>query len=177
MSTTAEQQGFCTVTYRAWREAVLPGPDHVVWLEHDFVLNRSVDWRQMAQVLDAHPSLAQMQLMRNAVNEQELAAGGLFESRPGQYTRQVDYADDLDAGDQAGPEIPWLSHKAYFSTNPSLMRRDWMAANPWPDPELVPERCEGIYGFDLVQDGWHFGVWGTGEPWTEHVGVRDGHGY
>jgi hypothetical protein len=30
---------------------------------------------------------------------------------------------------------------------------------------------------DLRELGFDFAVWGSGEPWVEHVGVRTGFGY
>lgn len=168
-----EQLGFCAVTREAWRIAAQGDLDYVFWLEHDFVLARPVDLRQLAAVLDAHPLLAQMALMRDAVNAQEVDAGGLYESRPGQYEPQL-YIDAA-APDQADWwRAPWLEHRAYLTTNPSLMRRAWMAEHPWPDH---PAECEGRFGIDLVLQGHTFGVWGTGEPWCRHVGTRTGFGY
>ena len=55
---------------------MLPGPDFVFWLEHDFVFVKPLDLAPLMEVLDAHPTLAQMQLMRGAVNEREKRMGG-----------------------------------------------------------------------------------------------------
>lgn len=200
--------------------------EHVFWLEHDFVFTRNVDLRDLAAVLDTNqgstvavpehmpgnPSstgltgykttvggLAQMALMRNAVNNQEKAAGGLFESRPGQYMARgtacsgcggelawvtttppgySGWACTTLGGCSHPPLAPapvWLEHRSYFTTNPSLMRRAFMAEHPWPD---YPDQCEGRFGIDLIQAGYSFGVWGDGSPWVEHIGAaRTGFGY
>lgn len=176
------QQGFCRATAAAWRLATDPRgepPEYVFWLEHDFLIERDVDLRELAFVVDEH-RLAQMALMREAVNAAEKAAGGLYESRPGEYAKQHAWFDRFrgDPGQLSTPhemyERPWLEHSSYFTTNPSLMRRDFMVAHPWPGGE--PE-CEGRYGITLREAGYRFGVWGEGEPWCRHVGVRSGFGY
>jgi hypothetical protein len=150
--------GFCGATRSLWRRAMDEATAYVFWLEHDFRFLRPLDLTAIAATLEDQPELAQMALMRNAVNEAELAAGGLFESRRGEY-------EEVDG---------WLRHRSYFTTNPSLMRRPFMEAHPWPDHE---SECEGRYGLDLVAAGFSFGVWGHGEPWVEHVGIRSGFGY
>ncbi len=153
----AERAGFCATTQRAWAMCAKPGPDFVFYLENDFVITRSVELKEVARVLSVFPEMAQMALMRDAVNEQEKEAGGLYESLRDDYTCVGAY----------------LEHQAYFTTNPSLMRRDFMSRWPWP----VGSECEGKFGSELVKAGYTFGVWGTGEPWCKHIGERDGFGY
>lgn len=173
-----EPEGFCAATRESWLTvAAFPDVDYVFWLEHDFRFLRHVDLADLAALLDANPRLAQVALMRDAVNEQERAAGGLFESRPGQYEpRDVKtFYDPIGEGLVRGWDVAtWLEQKAYFSTNPSLMRRAFMAENPWP---VYGSECEGKFGIDLLARGYTFGVYGSGEPWVEHVGVRTGSGY
>lgn len=169
MSMSPQQEGFCANTRRAW-EAAAAGDGYVFWLEHDFEFTRPVDLTHLAGVLDENPQLAQMALMRDAVNAEEKAAGGLYESRPGQYEPRL---TDLPFTSEF-TQVPWLEHRSYFSTNPSLMTAEFMRRNPWPD---YPERCEGLFGIDLLERGYRFGVWGTGEPWVRHIGQRTGTGY
>jgi hypothetical protein len=154
----ASQRGFCGATRELWAGAAAGWCDYVFYLEHDFEFLRPVDLTQLAVVLDANPALAQMALMRDAVNAEEKAAGGLYESRPGQYAKRDG----------------WLEHSAYLTTNPSLMSAEFMRRNPWPD---YPDRCEGRFGIDLLDAGYRFGAWGTGEPWVRHIGERTGFGY
>lgn len=164
-----KQLGFCGNCELAWLGAALAdGHEHVFWLENDFVFTRPLDLQPLAAVLDANPMLAQMALMRNAVSDVEIAAGGLVESRPGEYEQRFSGAETGAAAH------PWFEHRSYLTTNPSLMRRGFMAANPWPD---YTSECEGRFGIDLVARGYSFGVWGSGEPWVDHVGERVGHGY
>jgi hypothetical protein len=180
-SLAPEPRGFCEITRGAWRSAsglaqaedrVGFGPGdhpHVFWLEHDFEITRDADLVGLAATLDADPLLAQMALMRNAVNEAEKDAGGLYESRFGEYAPDA----TIVPGDNTA-YWPWLRHRSYLTTNPSLMRRDFMATNPWPAYE---SECEGRFGIDLVGRGYSFGVWGSGEPWCRHAGERNGFGY
>ncbi len=197
---TDEQVGFCAATAVAWREAAAePGPEYVFYLEHDFLLTRDVNLPDLAAVLNGYAWVAQMALMRDAVNEHEKKAGGLFESRPGQYERHRFFyhhlRDDLPEGYTSGwnPRLEpgdsvivgpnetdtyewliWHQHASYLTTNPSLMRRQFMAEHLWPAYE---SECEGRFGLDLVATGFSFGVWGDGSPWCEHIGERSGFGY
>ena len=172
------QVGFCEATRRLWEMAsksrelnygergqaffIPDPPEFIFWLEHDFRFTRPLDLEPLAECLMADPSLAQMALMRGPVNEQEIAAGGLFESRAGEYE-----LDGLRG-------LPFLRHRSYFTTNPSLMRTAFMREEPWP---VYDDQCEGRFGIDLVDHGYSFGVWGDGEPWVEHIGTRSGVGY
>lgn len=168
-------RGFCHATRQAWQFAQSPGDhDYVFWLEHDFVFTRDVNLAEMAHVLDGDRMLAQMALMRNAVNDVERSAGGLFESRQGEYVERHHEIDTLRDDSPWTDYRSWLEHRSYFTTNPSLMRRDFMQANPFPS---IEKECEGLYGLGLVEQGYHFGVWGNGEPWVRHIGARTGFGY
>lgn len=159
--------GFCEATRRAWQWAAESPHDYVFWLEHDFIFERPVDLSALAGELDWRSNtLAQMSLMRGPVNEREIAAGGLYESRRDDYTLQFTSSES--------EAWPFLEHRAYFTTNPSLMRRGFLEGNPWPHYEQF---CEGKFGVDLVETGWSFGVWGAGEPWVRHTGERTGFGY
>jgi len=166
-----EQRGFCRATGRLWKWASDPGddvPEFTFWLEHDFVFLRPVNLTDLATVLDANKEMAQMQLMRGPVSKEEIAAGGLYEMRRNDYEK-------TQAVLSGGILAPLLRHRAYFTTNPALIRTAFMAANQWPDDD--EPHCEGRFSIDLVQRGFSFGVWGSGEPWVEHVGRRDGFGY
>ena len=175
-SFTVEPRGFCKATGALWHWASAPGqpggdlPEFVFWLEHDFVFLRPVDLEPLSDVLNADKSLAQMSLMRTPVSPEEISAGGVVQSRPGEFEEHL-----LVSIARREVENRWLRHRSYFTTTPSLMRTDFMMWNHWPDDDL-PE-CEGRFGIDLVQRGFEFGVWGSGEPWVEHIGVRTGVGY
>lgn len=176
LSDSFAPQGFCRSTWHLWREAAQGDHDYVLWLEHDFEFTRPVDLRELATVLDLHPALAQMALMRDAANPAEVAAGGLYELRRDHYVeRETTITDPADDSPEPGFwTAPWLEHTAYFTTTPSLMTRRFMADNPWP---AYPEQCEGRFGIDLAHRDRTFGVWGDGTPWVRHTGQRSGFGY
>lgn len=155
---SSESLGFCRATRALWREASKPGPEFVWWLEDDQVIQQKVDVEAMAEVLRANPRLAQMGLMRQPVNSEEIAAGGCRALRPDQY-------EERDG---------WLESTTNFSTGCSLIRREFMLDQPWPSYD---HSCEGRYSIELLAKGYKFAVWGLGEPWVKHVGVRSGHGY
>jgi hypothetical protein len=176
-----EALGFCGATRRAWADAAsLTEHDYVFWLEHDFTFDRPVALVELAALLDGHPTLAQVSLMRGPENAAERAAGGLYEAHPEAFEARTEWFDWFGGppGDPETPhelrERPWLDHAAYFTTTPSLMTRGFMAENPWP---VYPSECEGRFGLDLVGRGYRFAVWGSGEHWVTHIGTRSGFGY
>ena len=165
----APQRGFCAATARLWRMCASAPQEWIVWLEHDFRLCRPVHLRDLAAVMDERPWLFQMALMRDAYSTEEHAAGGLFELRRDDFAPRAHVRGTNDMR-------PWLQ-MPWFTTNPSLMRRQFMADHPFPDDGQ--EHCEGRFGIALAEQGYTFGTWGSGEVWCNHVGVRDGsgHGY
>lgn len=172
-----ERRGFCAAVRALWEASVHTADahhaTHVFWLEHDFVFERDVNLAELSVALEYPVQMAQVQLMRDAVNAKERAAGGLFESRRGEYDVQRIESVDLE-----GPRtILW--HRSYFTTNPSLMTVEFMRHRPFGYGGRAPYdiECEGKYGLDLIRDGWGFAVWGSGEPWVRHIGQRTGHGY
>jgi hypothetical protein len=176
---SAEQRGFCATYADAWDESILIADQHdcdfVFWLESDFLILRPVPLKALAGLLASDHSLAQVALMRNACNPAEAAAGGLFESRPGEYEAEEWFEETAAAASVRLRSHRWLRHRSYFTTNPNLMRRAFMADNPWPP--RYEAQCEGLYSMDLRELGLDFAVWGSGVPWVEHVGVRSGFGY
>lgn len=168
------RRGFGGAISAAW--AVLAAEStagHVFHAEGDFTFNRLVDVDEMAAVLTARPYLAQMALRRQPWNAQERSAGGVVEQQPDAYTEAVD-----------GSGRRWLEHSLWWTTNPSLYRRD-LCAGGWP----AGRESEGRYGFALRERGLPWGVpgedvrfafWGkrSDPPWVEHIGaVRAGSGY
>lgn len=157
----AHPVGFCRSCHAGWMNAVEGDHEFVLWQEHDLRYAKPVDLDQLASVLDANPQLAQMALMRQPINDAELAAGSVVASRPGQFE----------------PRGGWMEQRSYWTTNVSLFSRRFAANNHWPVPSRVPRNCEGIFGIELREQGYSFGMWGSGEAWTEHVGIRTGWGY
>lgn len=155
-------QGFCATVRDAWKMAASGRQDWVYWSEDDFIYERAVELGDLADVMEHEASIAQMGLMRQPVNDVEIAAGSVFNAYRDRYVVQ-------GSGSRR-----WLRSRTNFSTGSSLIRRRFMEERPWPD---YPADCEGRYSIDLLAAGYEFGVWGTGEPWIRHEGVRSGTGY
>lgn len=166
--------GFCEATRRCWAAAAAGEQEHVFWLEHDFEFTRPVDLSELACVVEHDRAIAQVALMRDAANDAERDAGGLFELRRDEYRYPEMPATAPTRSDVAVRIFRYLEHRSYFTTTPSLMRREFMAENPWPD---YAEQCEGRFGIDLAERGYRYAVWGDGEPWVRHIGERSGFGY
>ena len=163
------QLGFCGATAALWAEMVATGNEYVFWLEHDFEICRPVDLTELVYELapERLPRLAQMALMRDAYSREEKAAGGLFEYRRADFMPQ-------HFSDWADPKPRWWL-TPWFTTNPSLMRRDFMEAHPFPDDGQP--FCEGRFGIALAEEGYSFGTWGDGSVYVKHIGQRTGFGY
>lgn len=170
VSTAQKQLGFCESTRLLWRSATetakIVGATHVFWLEHDFLFTEDIDLTALAFALSSRSHLAQMALMRDAVNPRERALGGLYEFRRDGYQQRLTRRDD--------GTLEWHEHSMYFTTNPSLMTVEFMQENPWPG---FGSECEGRFGIELVRHGYTFGVWGDGHPSVRHIGERTGKGY
>jgi hypothetical protein len=156
------RRGFCNQVRHAWEfVSTIEEVDYVFWLEHDFRFLRPVDLRDLAEVLDRNPMICQMALMRDAINDSERSAGGAYRFH------------SFDGTEYFDPD--WLEHSSNFTTNPSLMRREFMRSNPWPDYQT---ECEGKFSADLRRRGYMYGAWDLGEVYVEHTGaLRTGHGY
>lgn len=157
--------GFCEATAACWKAAA--SEVSIGWffhLEDDFEILRSVDLTDLAHVLSLERQVAQMALMRDAVNDVEKAAGGLYESRRDEYERRG-----------TGSPNAWLEHRSYFTTNPALMRTSLARSFEWP----TEKHCEGVYDHGLRRSlpDLTYGAWGVGTPWVRHIGEREGFGY
>lgn len=159
-----DRAGFGGAIQRAWRHVRGLPVRFVFHLEDDFTFNAPVDTPSMRRVLDRNPQLVQLALRRQPWNPDELAAGGIVEQHPDDYT---DCSDGLSH---------WLEHRRFFTTNPSVYRSTLMARG-WPEGE----RSEGVFGLQLCESpGIRFGFWGerTDPPAVHHIGDhRVGVGY
>jgi hypothetical protein len=159
---TVSNQGFCTATRALWAMVTLSRArfDYVFWMEHDFEFKRTVDLTGLAVALDENVRLAQMSLLRDAVNPDESENGGVI----GKHVKR---------GEKFVSCGRYLEHSSYFTTTPNLMTREFMSEN---QPPAGPE-CEGKFGADLRAKEYTFGIWGDGTPWVTHIGRRNGTGY
>lgn len=163
----SERLGFGGTIARTWRylAASAVREQFVFHLEDDFTFNRPVDLVAMWRVLNEYPTLAQLALRRQPVNEAEIAAGGVVEMWPDQYIDK--YNGYLGSH--------WLEHRLFFTTNASLYRRS-LCGLEWPEIE----RSEEAFTRRCLEHGYTFGYWDhrdSGEA-IHHIGThRAGSGY
>jgi len=148
--------------WRYLRGDEFAGHEWVMHAEDDFVYEREVDARDLRMVLQRHPHLTQMALLRQAWFPAERRAGGIVERDPDAYRPAAE-----------GPHR-WLEHRLWFTLNPCLYSRR-LCRRGWPRGR----RHEWRFGRELCEDSTaRFGIWGGGEPWVTHIGERRaGHGY
>lgn len=153
--------GFAGAIREAWEQV---DADWVFHLELDFTFNEPVDVHGMVGLLEASPRLAQVSLKRQAWNGHELAAGGIVEHSPHDFTEM-----------HAGPWT-WTEHRRYFTTNPSVYSAR-LCRTGWPQEPS----SEGLFTARLLRDPLlRFALWGGKHdpPKIHHIGqTRAGHGY
>jgi hypothetical protein len=167
-----ERRGFAAAIASGW-EAVA-GAQWVVHVEDDFVFKAPFPVPDMIQLLTLRPHLAQVSLLRQPVNPEEVAAGGLVEAHPGEFT------DCVWAGERIN--MRWMEQRLYFTTNPSVYPGSLVHLG-WPQEA----HSEGVFTHRLLDQGFgdvagpnvRFGVWGatTDAPRVLHIGERQGTGY
>ncbi len=152
--------GFSGAIQEGWSQIET---DYLLHWEADFVVSRPVPVADMVAVLEAHPYLVQMALLRQPWNEAEVEAGGIVNLRPHEY-EQASWNGHR-----------WLEHRLCTTTNPSLWPR-WVIERGWPDGP----QSEGRFGIDLFASDpdLRAAYVGGGEQWCQHIGhVRSGNGY
>jgi len=162
-------QGFCKTAEMAWMAVAVPGCEWSFWLEHDFAFRRPVNLEDLVEVMVEEPALAQISLMRQPCNMEEILAGGVVAMTPEAFVPRITSSKRTER-----ERFLWLEHARYFTTNPSLIRREIAVAHEWP---VAKRECEGHHSISLREAGYSFGIWGEGEPWVEHLGERTGFGY
>ena len=148
-----------------WIDENVSDARYVFHLEDDFTFRRDVDLVDLAVLLDLCPEVVQVALRRQPWNDAEKAAGGVVESNPDAYT-------DCEVGG-----LRYLTHRLYFTTNPSLYRRK-LCGIGWPDGF----NSEGRFAIDLFtgDPGARSAYWGARDSgeWVTHIGTeRIGTGY
>lgn len=155
--------GFGGAIREAWRRVRETDADWIFHLELDFTFTRLVPLAAMIEALRLCPHLAQMALLRQPVNEQEQAAGSIYNLIRAELTPR------------SFAPAHWLEHTRNFTTNPSVYPR-WVTERDWPDEA----ESEGKFGAYLLRDRpeTRFAYWGSGEEWCTHIGhQRTGTGY
>lgn len=156
-------RGFGGAIQAAWSE-IDSDVDYVFHLEDDFVFNWGVSLELMIDLLAKNPQLLQVALQRQPVNADEIAAGSVVGMHPDWYDDRI-----LD-------DVPWLEHRVFFTTNPSLYPRNLLDRG-WPQEA----RSEGIFTIRLLEERVRgtFALLGSrfDAPAVTHIGARTGEGY
>lgn len=176
--------GFCRSSTAAWEAAIAHVDcDWVVWLEDDFEFVRPVDLGIISSVLDSQPQVTQMAFYRNPYNDEEHRLGGYLNLPGWHFERRATslwsgHTRALPDGEcHEMDEAPWFEHRGFWTTNPSLFRRQIAVDFEWPGGP----HCEGKMGFEIRggRPGASFGLWGAGSFWVNHMDNRlpTGKGY
>lgn len=162
---TDHELGFAGAIAEGWRRIrEETEADWVFHAEDDFTYNVPVPVDRMIAVLARKPHLAQLSLLRQPVNAEERAAGGIIQGWTDDFTQVTDTGD------------VWTEHRRFWTTNPSVYSAA-ICAHGWPqEPE-----SEGKFTHRLLADPeLRFGIWGAKQdpPLVTHIGeARAGHGY
>lgn len=169
---TPQHDGWETVTVKggnyiravraAYDHAIGSGQPWIWFLEDDFVYETPIDITAMQAAMDAEPRLAQMALLRQAWYPDELAAGGIIGAH------QANGGTFLQRRSPAGN--PWVAHWCYWTQNPMLTRRAFMAAHEWPKVSGSESRFgRALFRDDAVPLA---GIWGSLDdpPKVTHIG-------
>jgi len=155
--TTPGRSGFGGAYRHAWTHIARHVPEPFVFsTEDDFIYNRAVNLDAVAHLLELHPHVAQIALRRQPVNGDEIAAGGVVELAPESFT------DRETAG------WPWLEHRRFWTTNPSL-HRSIVCREGWPpDPQSESAWTTRLFADPTITVGY----WGARDdgPWVTHIG-------
>lgn len=165
---TEHELGFAGAIQAGWDTVPETGCGWVFHLEADFIFNAPVPLEQMIATVRRDPNLAQMALKRQPWNDREVAAGGLCEADPDEYTEHWRTLD--------GTLETWTTNRRSFTTNPCVYRAS-ICERGWPQIK----HSEGNFTHELMKDpAIRFGLWGLkfGPPWVTHIGdQRTGNGY
>lgn len=168
---TDGRSGFAGAIRSAWSHLRLASSARYVFhLEDDFTFNRPVPLAELVALLDAEPWLIQAALRRQPWNAEEASAGGIVELHPDDFADRRTRLPD-------GSAIEWLAHRRFFTTNPSLYRRELVDFTEWP----AGLNSEGRYSIERFADpdvvAGFVGSRSSGE-WVRHIGhERVGVGY
>lgn len=151
------RKGFGGAYSFAWKTlAARSESDFIFNLEDDFTFNRTVPLDAIAKKLDENPHVYQMALRRQSWNSEERAAGGVIERWPENFKQ----------------EDGWISHRMFFTTNPSLYRTSLVQTRTYTNVK----DAEGHFTISILDSDpeAQFGYWGqkSDSPWVTHTGVK-----
>lgn len=151
--------GYAHAVGNAIEVALGCGQPWIFWLEDDFTFERPVRLDEMQRLIDGH-GLAQLSLMRQAWYPHEVAAGSVIGAKPDAFTQREGYVEHAD----------------YWTMNPMLARRSFLAEHRWPRRKGAERR----FGEEVFTNGTRAGILGCLDdpPHVTHIGAdRAGHGY
>lgn len=154
------RQGFGGAINSAWEFMKDYEFEYIFHLEDDFTFNRKIPVDDMIQKLVENPNVYQMALRRQAWNREEMRVGGVIQRWPDQFHQQNGF----------------MTHRLFFTTNPSLYRRSLIETRTYPNIK----DAEGHFTLEITGSDPNavFGFWGdkTDPPWVNHNGVKRGKG-
>jgi hypothetical protein len=163
LATGPGKQGFGGAIASAWRTLFASEATHVFHLEDDFVFEAPIFVSEMVHVLDIAPNVQQVALKRQPWGDEP--PNGFMGQWPTAYMNQT------------VEKVRWTEQRLFFTTNPSVYRRDLMVRG-WPE---VPQ-SEKVFGNNLFAENEHFRCAFLGHkddaPLVHHIGAnRVGTGY
>lgn len=154
-----EPHGYWRAMQAVWALARHWDVPHVAFLEDDFTFNTGVDLDDLAGVLDTHPHLTQMALLRQPWWPNEHEHGGLIPALEAQGQIFTERTDGTHT---------WVEHRATFTGNPCLIPRRTFTQD-WPMGDWSESRFGRLLFLDKAARGAYWGRL-TDPPRVEHIG-------
>jgi hypothetical protein len=154
-----ESAGYWRAMRVVWAIARDSGAAACWFHEDDFVLTEHVDLTGLSAVLDAHPYLTQISLLRGPWFANEREHGGLI---PALETQGQVFEERTDGRHW------WIEHRACFTGNPSLIPARTFA-HDWPEGAWSESRFGQLLFTNPDARG---AYWGrrSDPPRVEHIG-------
>jgi hypothetical protein len=148
-----EPMGLAKAVQAVW-ESVPEDIDYIFHTEDDFTFKKVPNLVKMIKILETNNNLSEVTLKRQAVNSEEIQAGGYVETNPNAYQEC-----NLDG-------IKYITHNLFFSLNPSVIPRRIFADIGWPN-----ENEAGMIAM-LKAAGYKSAIWGSkfDDPVIQHIG-------
>lgn len=184
VESSQERVGRCAAHANLWRAAAASDFDWVWTVEDDILLLRPLDLRDLADLLDEEPTLAQVALVRCPWG-MEVAHGGYIPMRADQGFAWYERRETLRVAsvvhhpaDEPWPSWEWIASTTDWTSSPALLSTSLTRKVKWPDEA----GCEATLGpaIQALCPDAVSGYWGWGEPWVAHIGmerVEGAHGY
>ena len=136
------------------------GCSYSLHLEDDFILHKPFDFSEVVSVLDSHPKLSQMSIMRQPWYSHEIKANGLVES----LEKRNKFFESVNTNG-----YDWVRHQAFYTLNPSIYTKE-IASIGWPDGTNTEYR----FSQKIFSLGYESGIWGARDSWphVEHIGFN-----